>query len=326
MDTWPSRRPDRRVGGRRLPGRRARRVRWRGRGGGYVALRARRAARLRLPVRRWRRRGGVTLVPLDGDRRRGAAGAPARQRPPRGAGGTASGGTGSDRQGPAGAGDSPDPSTADPSADGAKSRRTATGSPSANPAPTPLRALRRPSAPRPSSWGEPVRKATDRALVREREPRLPQLRWNRGAFGHGDLRDARHRRARHRLGDGRVGREASRAGRCRGAEGEDLDGVRRRVAGAARACTSRRGTSPSSGSSGSSGAVVTAARARRRRHDRDRDHDADDQADTGACRGGAPAAARPCGASSTNARNIWVLPAGSWLPWGPWGFAIAPRP
>lgn len=34
----------------------------------------------------------------------------------------------------------------------------------------------------------------------------------------------------------------------------------------------------------------------------------------------------PCGPSSTNARNIWVLPAGSWLPWGPWGLAMAADP
>src|SRR3954453_4589630 len=34
----------------------------------------------------------------------------------------------------------------------------------------------------------------------------------------------------------------------------------------------------------------------------------------------------PCGPSSTNARNIWVLPAGSLLPWGPWGLAMAADP
>lgn len=34
------------------------------------------------------------------------------------------------------------------------------------------------------------------------------------------------------------------------------------------------------------------------------------------------AACRLCGASSTNARNIWVLPAGSLVPWGPWVLAM----
>src|SRR5690606_10227651 len=38
------------------------------------------------------------------------------------------------------------------------------------------------------------------------------------------------------------------------------------------------------------------------------------------------AACRPWGASSTKARNIWVLPAGSWLPWGPWVLAMARDP
>ncbi|MCX5421998.1 hypothetical protein [Streptomyces sp. NBC_00078] len=124
-----------------------------GAGGGYVALGA---AGGTPPASGTavKPTGRVTLVPLDGDRDEGSGGAGSDNSAP------GSGGTGSDRQGPAGAGDSPDPSTADPSADGATSRRTATGSPSANPAPTPSPAA--PVGPADLSWGEPVRRATDR--------------------------------------------------------------------------------------------------------------------------------------------------------------------
>lgn len=48
-----------------------------------------------------------------------------------------------------------------------------------------------------------------------------------------------------------------------------------------------------------------------RRHDQHGDDDADDQADAGSCGGGGLLLRSALGVSSTKARNIWVLPAGS---------------
>jgi hypothetical protein len=116
-----------------------------GGGGGYVAVGAA-GGTPQVSGTAVRPTGSVTLVPLDGNREEsGAAGA---SDSPAGSGDTVSAPVS-----PTDAGDSPAPS-----ADGAKSGRTTTDSPSPTTTPSPAA----PVGPAALTWSDPVRKATDK--------------------------------------------------------------------------------------------------------------------------------------------------------------------
>lgn len=114
------------------------------RGGGYVAV-GPAGGTPRVSGAAVKPTGSVTLVPLDGDQ--GESGGSGASNSPAGGGDTVSA-----PQVPAGTGNGPAPS-----AEGAKSGRTAGGSSSAKPTPSPAA----PVGPAALAWGEPVRKATD---------------------------------------------------------------------------------------------------------------------------------------------------------------------